>query len=55
MQMPKDMRTVEENKEDLPFDLKCYKDADGNTYDFGFGMNWSGIIDDERVAKYARR
>ena len=27
-------------------------DADGNTYDFTFGLNWSGVIDDERVAKY---
>ncbi|MBR2032024.1 MAG: glycoside hydrolase family 3 C-terminal domain-containing protein [Alistipes sp.] len=54
MQMPKDMRTVEENKEDLPFDLKCYKDADGNTYDFAFGLNWSGVIKDWRTEKYKK-
>ena len=53
MQMPKDMRTVEENKEDVPFDLECYKDADGNVYDFAFGLNWSGVIKDWRVEKYA--
>lgn len=51
-QMPIDMKTVEEQKEDVPRDMKCYTDADGNTYDFAFGLNWSGIIHDERVAKY---
>ena len=25
----------------------------GNAYDFGFGLNWAGVIDDERVATYA--
>ena len=53
VQMPKDMRTVEENKEDVPFDLKCYKDADGNVYDYAYGLNWSGVIKDWRVEKYA--
>ena len=53
MQMPKDMRTVEENKEDVPFDLKCYKDADGNVYDYAYGLNWSGVIKDWRTDKYA--
>ena len=52
MQMPKDMRTVELNKEDVPFDLECYKDGDGNIYDFGFGLNWSGVIKDWRTEKY---
>ena len=55
MQMPKDMRTVELNKEDVPFDLECYKDADGNIYNFGFGLNWSGVIKDWRTEKYAPR
>jgi beta-glucosidase len=53
MQMPKDMRTVEEQCEDLPFDMKCYKDADGNVYDYAYGLNWSGVINDWRVEKYA--
>lgn len=26
--------------------------TEGNIYDFGFGMNWKGVIDDERTAKY---
>jgi beta-glucosidase len=30
----------------------CYTDACGNTYDFAFGLNWEGVINDERVAKY---
>ena len=51
-QMPVDMKTVEEQKEDVPRDMKCYSDADGNTYDFAFGLNWNGVIHDERVAKY---
>lgn len=55
MQMPKDMRTVELNKEDVPFDLECYKDADGNIYDFGYGLNWSGVIKDWRTEKYVPR
>ena len=53
VQMPKDMRTVEEQCEDLPFDMKCYKDADGNVYDYAYGLNWSGVINDWRTEKYA--
>ena len=52
MQLPADMKTVEEQYEDLPKDMVCYKDADGNTYDFAFGLNWSGVISDDRVKKY---
>lgn len=51
-QLPADMRTVEEQCEDLPFDMDCYVDADGNTYDFAFGLNWKGVIKDKRVRKY---
>ena len=52
MQLPADMRTVEEQFEDVPRDMRCWVDADGNTYDFAFGLGWSGVINDERVAKY---
>ena len=52
MQMPADMKTVEEQQEDVPRDMRCYQDADGHTYDFAFGMNWNGVINDERVKKY---
>jgi len=51
-QMPLDMKTVEEQQEDTPRDMKCYQDADGNTYDFAFGLNWSGKIVDSRHRKY---
>ena len=52
MQLPANMRTVEEQFEDLPKDMECYVDTDGNTYDFAYGLNWSGVIDDARVKKY---
>ncbi len=52
MQLPADMRTVEEQFEDVPRDMRCHKDTDGNTYDFAFGLNWSGVISDARTEKY---
>ena len=52
MQMPADMKTVEEQNEDVPRDMRCYQDADGNSYDFAFGLNWQGVIKDERVKNY---
>jgi beta-glucosidase len=51
-QMPANMKTVDEQFEDVPRDMKCYKDSDGNTYDFAFGMNFKGAIKDKRVLKY---
>ena len=51
-QMPLDMNTVETQSEDLPFDMKVYTDKDGHRYDFGFGMNWKGIIEDQRTKAY---
>jgi beta-glucosidase len=51
-QMPENMKTVEEQFEDVPRDMKCYKDSQGNLYDFGFGLNWKGVINDERVTRY---
>ncbi|MBR1389183.1 MAG: glycoside hydrolase family 3 C-terminal domain-containing protein [Prevotella sp.] len=52
MQMPADMKTVEEQQEDVPRDMRCYQDADGHVYDFAFGLNWQGIINDERVESF---
>ena len=52
VQMPKDMKTVEKQAEDVPFDVDCYIDATGNRYDFGFGMNWKGMIKDQRVSQF---
>lgn len=52
MQMPATMKTVEEQHEDVPRDMECYTDLEGNTYDFAFGLNWRGVINDARVQKY---
>jgi beta-glucosidase len=52
MQFPADMRTVEEQQEDVPHDMRPLKDADGNVWDFAHGLNWSGPIEDGRTAKY---
>jgi beta-glucosidase len=54
-QMPANMQTVELQNEDIPHDMLCYTDADGHIYDFGFGMNWKGVINDARTAKYVNR
>ena len=51
-QFPIDMKTVEEQCEDVPRDMTPYLDADGNKYDFAFGLNWSGRISDWRTEKY---
>lgn len=53
MDMPVSMKAVEEQCEDVAHDFECYKDADGNTYRFAYGLNWSGVINDARVQKYA--
>jgi beta-glucosidase len=49
MQMPANMTTVEKQAEDLPYDLTCHKDTEGNIYDFGFGLSWKGVIKDARL------
>ncbi len=54
MQMPANMRTVEEQQEDVPHDMECHVDSDGNVYDFGYGLNWQGVIHDSRTAKYKK-
>ena len=52
MQFPADMKTVEAQKEDVSRDMIPYTDSLGNKYDFAFGMNWKGVINDARVEKY---
>jgi len=54
MQMPANMKTVEKQNEDVPFDMECYTDSEGNAYDFAFGMNWKGKISDQRTKEYRR-
>jgi len=53
VQMPASMDACELQLEDVPRDVEVYVDANGNAYDFAFGLNWSGVIDDERVATYS--
>ncbi|MFH0842399.1 MAG: glycoside hydrolase family 3 N-terminal domain-containing protein [Bacteroidota bacterium] len=55
MQMPADMKSVELQKEDVPFDMTCHTDSEGNVYDFGFGLNWSGVIRDARTERYVKK
>ncbi len=52
MQMPMNMSTVEKQMEDVPRDMIPYKDSNGHVYDFGYGLNWKGVINDVRVKKY---
>ena len=52
MQLPANMETVETQDEDVPRDMIPYTDSAGNCYDFAFGMDWKGVIDDGRVRKY---
>ena len=49
------MEAVEKQLDDVPRDMECYKDAAGNKYDFAFGLNWSGVIKDERTEKYSAK
>jgi beta-glucosidase len=54
VQMPASMKTVEEQNEDVPYDMIPFKDSAGNIYDFGYGLNWSGKIEDGRTNKYVK-
>lgn len=53
VQMPLNMETVEAQQSGTPRDMECYEDSEGNSYDFAFGLNWSGMIDDARTQTYA--
>jgi len=52
MQLPANMATVETQLEDVPHDMEVHVDESGNAYDFAFGLNFSGVIDDDRVRTY---
>lgn len=54
LQMPANMVTVEKQFEDVPLDMDPHVDAAGHRYDFGFGLNWDGVIEDDRTAKYGK-
>ncbi len=53
-QQPASMEVVEAQLEDVPRDMECYVDAAGNAYDFAFGLNWAGVIQDARVETYSK-
>ena len=55
IQMPANMSTVEKQFEDVPFDMECHKDSEGNVYDFAYGLNWQGVINDSRTVKYGSK
>ena len=40
IQFPASMEEVERQLEDVPQDMVPWTDADGNTYDFGFGLTY---------------
>ncbi len=55
LQMPVSMTEVEKQAEDAPHDMKCHTDSEGNAYDFGFGMDWKGVIKDGRKLKFMNK
>jgi beta-glucosidase len=52
--LPASMAAVEAHCEDVPFDYACHVDAAGNAYDVGFGLDFAGVIADERTRRYGR-
>ena len=50
--MPANMKTVEKQCEDVPHDMECHKDELGNVYEFAYGLDFNGVINDSRVTKY---
>jgi beta-glucosidase len=52
---PESMEAVEKHAEDVPFDYAAYVDAEKHAYGYGYGLNWKGVIEDERKEKYIFR
>ncbi|AKT51629.1 glycoside hydrolase family 3 protein [Arsenicicoccus sp. oral taxon 190] len=44
MTSPKDMDAVEAQLEDVGQDMTPYRDSQGNTYAFGYGLGWKGVL-----------
>lgn len=51
-QFPENEQEIGKHFADAPFDMNSYRDSEGNTYGFGYGRNYSGVISDERVNRY---
>ena len=43
-QMPLNMKTVEQQLEDVQLDMRVHVDSESHAYNFGYGMNWKGVI-----------
>ena len=54
-QMPLSMKVVEEQFEDKAGDMEVHIDSEGHAYDFAYGLNFSGIIKDDRTENYSRK
>lgn len=44
IQIPKDMDAVELQSEDRALDMETYIDSEGHNYDYGYGMNYEGVL-----------
>ena len=47
--MPASMGTVEQQLEDVPHDMKVHIDSEAYACDFGYGLNWRGMITDKSL------
>ncbi|MGM9859950.1 MAG: glycoside hydrolase family 3 N-terminal domain-containing protein [Muribaculaceae bacterium] len=54
-ELPASMAAIEHHCEDRPHDISPYRDADGNSYSFAFGLNYSGAISDSRTRRYRHK
>ena len=54
MELPASMETVEAHCEDKPFDYEVYVDSEGHAYGYAYGLNWKGVIEDERTHLYPK-
>lgn len=54
-ELPASMDAVEVHCEDRPHDIEPYRDSEGNVYAFAYGLNFNGVISDERTRRYAGR
>ena len=54
VELPASMETVETHCEDKPFDYEVYVDSEGHAYGYAYGLNWKGVIEDERTHLYPK-
>lgn len=54
VELPASMETVETHCEDKPFDYEVYVDSEGHAYGYAYGLNWQGVIEDERTQLYPK-